>query len=417
MSAPRNTRPLSTHRAFPAMVGLWFAALLGLGSFVVPPSSYEGLVQASGIASLIPAAAPPLGFTARLAISGAAALAGLLVGLFVASRIRRTRALAWQKAEAPAAEKPASEESGRESVWLDTDSYRDAEPAYDGEEEFEDAEEEGDADDELDRILGSRAGARVFLSDEPEDEPQATPAPTPVSELLDAEEFETDSDDDLDRFAADRLVAGLPVVGREELDGDPLEDWSDEAAEAVTVQAERDATDAAADAARAQEALVSDAEDPVAEAVVAPVWSGFDSGDKDEDDTSDFDAQFLVRSQEPVAHHAPEPDPVPAGRPEPSGPLAQMSLGDLVSRLDAALASSRLAARPVAAAHEQAPTDPEIADEADEQDDPVIAFLRREVDREKGFDHAALPSRGANDDPQASLRSALERLDQVSRKP
>lgn len=81
----RKPRPIVSHRLFPVIVALWFAALLGIGSFVVPPALLERLVGATGLPALLPAAAPPLGFTARamvaLTMTGIGALAGLLLAL------------------------------------------------------------------------------------------------------------------------------------------------------------------------------------------------------------------------------------------------------------------------------------------------------------------------------------------------
>lgn len=79
--------PISAHPAFPAIVALWFAALLGLGSLVLPVALIEKLVTVTGIASLIPAAEPPLGFTARAGIALAASIAGTLVGLALARKV------------------------------------------------------------------------------------------------------------------------------------------------------------------------------------------------------------------------------------------------------------------------------------------------------------------------------------------
>lgn len=75
--------PISTHPAFPFIVALWFAALLGMGSLVVPVELIEQIAVSTGIATVVPATAPPLGFTARsliaLCFTGAGALAGLLI--------------------------------------------------------------------------------------------------------------------------------------------------------------------------------------------------------------------------------------------------------------------------------------------------------------------------------------------------
>jgi hypothetical protein len=79
--------PLSLHPAFPAIVALWFAALLGIGSLVLPAALLDKVVTMTGIASLIPAAAPPLGLTARSLIALVGALAGAGLGISVARRV------------------------------------------------------------------------------------------------------------------------------------------------------------------------------------------------------------------------------------------------------------------------------------------------------------------------------------------
>lgn len=83
--------PISTHPAFPAIVALWFAALLGLGSLVLPVALVERLVTITGIASLVPAAAPPLGFTARAIIALSASIGGATLGLLLARQVARPR--------------------------------------------------------------------------------------------------------------------------------------------------------------------------------------------------------------------------------------------------------------------------------------------------------------------------------------
>lgn len=82
------SQPITAHRLFPALVALWFAALLGLGSFVVPASLIERASGATGLAALVPAAAPPLGLTARMLIAGVMTLVGVVVGLGLAVRLR-----------------------------------------------------------------------------------------------------------------------------------------------------------------------------------------------------------------------------------------------------------------------------------------------------------------------------------------
>ncbi len=79
--------PISMHPAFPAVVALWFAVLLGLGSLVLPAALLERATLATGLASLVPAAAPPLGLTARALAALAAAAIGALGGLVIAHRV------------------------------------------------------------------------------------------------------------------------------------------------------------------------------------------------------------------------------------------------------------------------------------------------------------------------------------------
>ena len=81
--------PISLHPAFPAIVALWFAALLGLGSMVLPVVLIERVVELTGISAFVPAASPPLGFTARGLIALAGAAAGAAIGLAIARRISR----------------------------------------------------------------------------------------------------------------------------------------------------------------------------------------------------------------------------------------------------------------------------------------------------------------------------------------
>ncbi|MXP47709.1 hypothetical protein GRI43_09980 [Altererythrobacter luteolus] len=90
-SKSANQAAISAHPAFPAVVALWFAALLGLGSLVLPIALLEKAVTATGIASIWQSAAPPLGVTARLAIAISAALAGAAAGLFIARKVAQSQ--------------------------------------------------------------------------------------------------------------------------------------------------------------------------------------------------------------------------------------------------------------------------------------------------------------------------------------
>ena len=86
----RGKPPVSAHPAFPAVVALWFAALLGIGSLILPVRLYETILTATGISGMVTAAAPPLGFTARALIALVATVCGAGLGLYAARRISGT---------------------------------------------------------------------------------------------------------------------------------------------------------------------------------------------------------------------------------------------------------------------------------------------------------------------------------------
>lgn len=79
--------PISAHPVFPVIVALWFAALFGIGSLVLPSVLLEKTVDATGLAAIMPAAAPPLGFSARLILAAVAAVTGAICGLLVARKV------------------------------------------------------------------------------------------------------------------------------------------------------------------------------------------------------------------------------------------------------------------------------------------------------------------------------------------
>lgn len=80
--------PVTTHRLFPAFAALWFAALFGLGSLAIPGSVLGAIVLKTGLPALVPAAAPPLGFTAHLLLAFLLAGFGAALGLALALRLR-----------------------------------------------------------------------------------------------------------------------------------------------------------------------------------------------------------------------------------------------------------------------------------------------------------------------------------------
>lgn len=82
-------RTLSAHGLFPAVAAGWSAALFGLSSLAVSAEVFGAIVVRLGLPTILPAAAPPLGMTARLLLALLLALAGGVAGLVVALGLRR----------------------------------------------------------------------------------------------------------------------------------------------------------------------------------------------------------------------------------------------------------------------------------------------------------------------------------------
>ncbi|MFM9937203.1 MAG: hypothetical protein ACKVOL_13515 [Novosphingobium sp.] len=87
----RKRRPASNqvtaHRLFPVLAALWFAALFGLGSLAISSQVLGVLVTAIGLPILVPAATPPLGFTAHLLVALLLTIVGGALGLVIGLRL------------------------------------------------------------------------------------------------------------------------------------------------------------------------------------------------------------------------------------------------------------------------------------------------------------------------------------------
>lgn len=84
-------QPISRHPLFPAIVALWFATLVGMGSLALSTALLENLILTSHIDSLIPAAAPPLGATARLMLALMLGVPAGIIGWILAKRLGAPR--------------------------------------------------------------------------------------------------------------------------------------------------------------------------------------------------------------------------------------------------------------------------------------------------------------------------------------
>ncbi|HKT85698.1 MAG TPA: hypothetical protein VJQ77_06410 [Novosphingobium sp.] len=88
-SVAEGNQPISRHPLFPAIVALWFGALFGLVSLAIKPELIEQIIVASGIHSIVPMAAPPLGTTMRILLALAMTGIGAVTGALIALRIAR----------------------------------------------------------------------------------------------------------------------------------------------------------------------------------------------------------------------------------------------------------------------------------------------------------------------------------------
>lgn len=92
----RAVQPLRSSRLFAPAAALWFAALFGLGTLAAGTTAIERVVLALDVASLIPAAAPPLGMTARVLVAGGMTVLGSVLGFVLAwlaaAPVRRAQA-------------------------------------------------------------------------------------------------------------------------------------------------------------------------------------------------------------------------------------------------------------------------------------------------------------------------------------
>lgn len=158
------SKPITSHQLFPAVVALWFGALFGLGSLAVRPSLLETVVMASRIDLVIPAAAPPLGVTARILVALALAAVGSAIGLIIARRLARP--------------KPEVRERKRTKLA----EHEEAAPRYANHPPFAEAED----DETAGGILAQRRRALTIEHDEEDFVPhEMAPLPGGAPQILD----------------------------------------------------------------------------------------------------------------------------------------------------------------------------------------------------------------------------------------
>jgi hypothetical protein len=114
--------PLAAHPLFPGIVALWLAALLAIGALMVPAALLERAAAALRLDLVVPAARPPLGFTARLLVAFALALVGALAGYLAARWLaRRARPSRRARRAAPKAAVAEPAESVPSAAMADDD--------------------------------------------------------------------------------------------------------------------------------------------------------------------------------------------------------------------------------------------------------------------------------------------------------
>lgn len=180
---------LAKHPLFPAMVAIWFGALFGLGSLAIRPTLLESLVVSSRIDLLVPAAAPPLGMTARILLALVMAGAGGLLGANIARRIARPRPEKRERSRSAASvlgrQTPAGDVGRRRPLTIDEperDEFEERAPLPGGSPQIlnvhdVDIDEPGDAGFDADRA-GYRDPAPAIVSPAQVGIASASPAST-----------------------------------------------------------------------------------------------------------------------------------------------------------------------------------------------------------------------------------------------
>ena len=208
---------LSASLPLAAAVPVAGAFVAALGVIVMPQSVLEGVVMQSGIPALIPAAAPPLGVSARaaLALIAAALAAGVLVAAF--GVLARFGSQAKKKTSAKAAVKRAG--------YRRADAHPDAPPR-------EPLRVSRDLDAEFSNLFVSEEEPAVAMGcddagiDEAEfedvplpmsarDEDEGAAEPVTVARAAHDATFEADIPADLDQRLADYDPDALPETPRE----------------------------------------------------------------------------------------------------------------------------------------------------------------------------------------------------------
>ena len=176
---PNNGKPISSHPLFPAVVALWFGALLGLGSLAIRPSLIESVVLATGLDLIVPAAAPPLGVTARILIALVMAALGAAIGVMLALRLSRPKIVVRERKRNAA--NPGAAAAAEAATWNKRNVFSDG-PAR---RPISAHEELGDALDSPGPLVGRRRALAVQHQEQPFQPPELAPLPGAEPQIFD----------------------------------------------------------------------------------------------------------------------------------------------------------------------------------------------------------------------------------------
>jgi hypothetical protein len=176
---PAARRSITSHPLFPVIVVLWCGALFGMASLAIRTELIESAVVATGMDSIVPMTAPPLGKTARILFALLATGLGCLVGLVVMRRFSKPRVEApvRRRTSSPAAEDTAS------PVSLFGGARR---------REGEEAEQVAEVVEEVEEAPAAPVGRRRRFRMAREQQPEAAD-PVPSAQILNVADLDPDS--------------------------------------------------------------------------------------------------------------------------------------------------------------------------------------------------------------------------------